>query len=151
MAGRLFTILFLGLGLVNASPIVKRSVASDITTIQTGVKKLDTDITGWDGTLGGALPLLSDVTDIKNDINTAISDTNSSSTFSSSDSTTVTDEVTALQPVIATALSDLAGRVCFMFSFLHMLASYHANGNIDRLLTSIQLASQALWSPTCRT
>jgi hypothetical protein len=115
MAGKLFAILLLGLGLVNASPIAKRSVASDITTITTDVQKLDKDITGWDGTLLNALPLLTDVDTIKTDINTAITDTNSSSAFSSSDSTTVTSEVVALQPIIATTLSDLADKVCLSF------------------------------------
>jgi hypothetical protein len=118
MSGKLLTIVLLGLSLVNASPIVKRSVATDITTITSDVQKLDSDVTSWDGSLLTAIPLLSDVTTIKNDINTAITDTKSSSAFSSSDSTTVTNEIVALQPIIATTLNDLVAKVSFKFLYI---------------------------------
>ncbi|KAL1962260.1 hypothetical protein VTN77DRAFT_9850 [Rasamsonia byssochlamydoides] len=104
------TALVLSLGLVAAGPIVKRSVLTDLTTIGNDLSTLQKDITGWDGSLLTAIPLLEDVDNVENALKTAISDTQASAAFDSSDSTSVTNEVLALEPQITTTLNDLVAK-----------------------------------------
>jgi Hydrophobic surface binding protein A len=112
MFGRSLTsAVLLSLNLVSAGPIVKRSVLTDLETVYTDVSTLNSDITGWDGSLLTALPLLDDVSTLETDIKTATTDTEDSSAFDDSDSASVTSEVESLQTLIATTLSDLVGIV----------------------------------------
>ncbi|OKL62294.1 hypothetical protein UA08_02304 [Talaromyces atroroseus] len=89
---------------------LKRSVLTDLETVSNDISKLDSDITGWDGSLLTALPLLSDVSTLESDIKTATTDTEASSAFDDSDSASVTSEVESLQTLIATTLSDLVDK-----------------------------------------
>ncbi|KAL1979772.1 hypothetical protein VTN96DRAFT_5200 [Rasamsonia emersonii] len=101
------TALVLSFSLVAAGPIVKRSVLTDLTTIGNDLTTLQKDITGWDGSVLSAIPLLGDVTNVENAIKTAINDTDASAPFGASDSTSVTNEVLTLEPQITTTLNDL--------------------------------------------
>jgi Hydrophobic surface binding protein A. len=105
------TVLFLACTLVAAGPIAKRSVLSDLDTVASDLRTLDSDITGWNGLLLTALPLLSDVETLEDDLKTAISSANSSSAFSTSDSTSITSEVTTLESLVSATLSDLVDKV----------------------------------------
>lgn len=111
MLSNTLTALVLSFSLVAAGPIVKRSVLTDLTTIGNDLATLQKDITGWDGSLPSAIPLLGDVTNVENAIKTAINDTDASAPFDASDSTSVTNEVVSLEPQISTTLNDLVQKV----------------------------------------
>lgn len=112
MIGKSFTVaVLLGLNLVSAGPIVKRSVLTDLQAVYSEVQTFDSAITSWNGQLLTALPLLSDVSTLETDIKTATTDTNNSAAFDDADSASIASETESLATLIETTLNDLVAQV----------------------------------------
>ncbi|KAF5015478.1 hypothetical protein F66182_13179 [Fusarium sp. NRRL 66182] len=111
MIGKSFTVaVLLGLNLVSAGPIVKRSVLTDLQAVYSEVQTFDSAITSWNGQLLTALPLLSDVSTLETDIKTATTDTNNSAAFDDADSASIASETESLATLIETTLNDLVAQ-----------------------------------------
>lgn len=120
MIGRSLTVaVLLGLNLVSAGPIVKRSVLTDLETVYSKVAALDSDITSWNGQLLTALPLLTDVNTLETDIKTATTDTNNSAAFGDADSASTATEMQSLSTLIVTTLGDLVAKVRLPYLLSH--------------------------------
>lgn len=127
MIGKSLTVaVLLSLNLVSAGPIVKRSVLTDLQTVYSEVKSLDSDITSWNGQLLTALPLLTDVDTLETDIKTATTDTNNSAAFGDADSASIASETQSLSTLIVTTLNDLVAQVCLHY-FVNLICLVHAN------------------------
>lgn len=127
MIGKSLTVaVLLSLNLVSAGPIVKRSVLTDLQTVYSEVKSLDSDITSWNGQLLTALPLLTDVDTLETDIKTATTDTNNSAAFGDADSASIASETQSLSTLIVTTLDDLVAQVCLHY-FVNLICLVHAN------------------------
>jgi hypothetical protein len=127
MIGKYLTIAaLLSLNLVSAGPIVKRSVLTDLQTVYSKLKSLDSDITSWNGQLLTALPLLTDVDTLETNIKTATTDTNNSAAFDDTDSASIASETQSLSTLIATTLDDLVAQVCLLY-FVNLIFPVHVN------------------------